>query len=227
MFVIFQCCNCNLSVTHKVVYFLFKDKNLKPTIYSAPLFGCVVISLMHVGDGRTCTCRPGQPAGHKPTWGSKSRAAHSEWEGGVLWPCACLLCFMWLDKWDALAAVSQPVDRQAAPVDSKRLASAVGLHWRWVVLQKSVDSKAWTCLHCSQRYAYTDQLTVKVSVPSMFITQDAQFIFLNVIPPSVLSYTMSSQQCLQGILASHFKQKKKTLQCRSFFTCFCVCECWE
>lgn len=175
---------------------------------------------MHVGDGRTCTCRPGQPAGHKPTWGSKSRAAHSEWEGCVLWPCTCLLCFMWLDKWDALAAVSQPVDRQAAPVDNKRLASAVGLHWRWVVLQKSVDSKAWTCLHCSQRYAYTDQLTVKVSVPSMFITQDAQFIFLNVIPPSVLSYTMSSQQCLQGILASHFKQKKKDITVQIFLYLF-------
>lgn len=39
----------------------------------------------------------------------------------------------------------------AAPVLHTCIFPAVGLLWRWVVLQKSVDSKAWTCLHCSQR----------------------------------------------------------------------------
>lgn len=78
---------------------------------------------------------------------------------------------IWINE---IAAVSQPVtDRLPQSTVKARLCG-------WVTLTMSSsaevmwNSKAWTCLHCSQRYAYTDQLKAKVSVPSMFITQDAQ-----------------------------------------------------
>lgn len=41
-----------------------------------------------------------------------------------------------------------------------------------------MDIKAWTCLHCSQRYANTDPLNSKVSVPSMFLIHQQLLPFL-------------------------------------------------
>lgn len=82
-----------------------------------------------------------------------------------------------------------------------------------------MDSKAWTCLHCSQRYAYTDQLKSKVSVPSLFIIQESQLL-LNLTPPFVLSYTTSLLTVtFTGLLASHFQRMAS--QCR-FVQPFCV-----
>ena len=80
-----------------------------------------------------------------------------------------------------------------------------------------MDSKAWTCLHCSQRYAYTDQLKVKVSVPSMFIIQDAQFYSLTwFLPLSFRIPSPHSNVCRDSGITLQ-KKKKITVQIIIFF----------
>lgn len=179
-----------------------------------PLACCVCVKNLQPlkAAGRSCSSRP-DLVFSTPAYLSTLRSK-SEWRAvpvcGVTVPCVCRSTWR-----GALAAVSQLV-KDRLPQSTVEAPLCSWLLWRWVVLQKSVDSKAWTCLHCSQRYAFTDQLNVsKVSVPSMFTIQDAQ-LFHDLTPLSVLSDVTSllSVTFFTGLLASH--PELMASQCRLF-----------
>lgn len=114
-----------------------------------------------------------------------------------------VLVFCHLANWEICWLLWASLSKTGCPNPRLKLVSAVWLHWRWVVLQKWVDSKAWTCMHISQRYAFTDQPYKWGKCP--YLSTNTSCFWTD--------SSLSSRLMFTGLLASHLKRMAS--QCRS------------
>lgn len=141
-----------------------------------------------------------------------------------------LVCFVTWQIERCCSCCEPACQRRAAPNPRLKLVSAVWLHWRWVVLQKSVDSKAWTCLHFSQRYAFTDQPYKQGKCP--YPCLQIQVVPQLLTPPCLLSdvhgasgITLAKNGITVQISLSNFPCVVFWSQSSHCSECVCVCAC--